>query len=344
MDCLFFSSPIGLGHASRDAAIAENLEGGARFVTGGAAARLLAESGFAVADRYVPPQFVVEDGALKRPARWLWQYYLYYRACKKRAAQEVQNPDVVASDEDFASLAVAQDRKIPSVLVTDILETRFAGGLGSLVEKRMNRSMREIVSKCDAVIMPEDGEDEANIRRVGPIVRQTRSSRDDLRKRLKFDRKTVVITAGGTSAGSFLIERALGALRRIGGDCEPVVVSGPSLGAFDGARNLGFVQNLHEVIYAADLVVSLAGRSTIDEANSYGTPGIFIPIRGHFEQEENAKRQGFVYDDIFRLESLIAEMIVAPRAGKSPGGAKRASEIIRRVAGRGAHENGRREP
>ena len=38
-----------------------------------------------------------------------------------------------------------------------------------------------------------------------------------------------------------------------------------------------------------DLVVSLAGRSTIDESRVYGTPGIFIPIKDHFEQEQNAK-------------------------------------------------------
>ena len=55
------------------------------------------------------------------------------------------------------------------------------------------------------------------------------------------------------------------------------------------------------MIFAADLLISLAGKSTIDEANAYGTPGIFIPIKDHFEQEDNAKEQGFVFDDIKRL-------------------------------------------
>ena len=59
---------------------------------------------------------------------------------------------------------------------------------------------------------------------------------------------------------------------------------------FDNVKNLGFVDNLHELIFAADLIISLAGKSTIDEANAYGTPGIFIPIKGHFEQEDNARR------------------------------------------------------
>ena len=57
---------------------------------------------------------------------------------------------MVVSDEDFASLANAQDMGIRTVLVTDILETRFTGGLASLVEKRMNKSMRNIMGKAEA--------------------------------------------------------------------------------------------------------------------------------------------------------------------------------------------------
>ena len=58
-----------------------------------------------------------------------------------------------------------------------------------------------------------------------------------------------------------------------------------------------------------DIVISLAGRSTMDESIAYGTPGIFIPIKNHFEQEQSAARFGFKYEDIFRLEQLIKEKI-----------------------------------
>jgi len=57
----------------------------------------------------------------------------------------------------------------------------------------------------------------------------------------------------------------------------------------------------------------LAGKSTIDEANAYGTPGIFIPIKGHFEQEDNAREQGFEFRDIDRLEELIEEKLEQKR-------------------------------
>ena len=41
---------------------------------------------------------------------------------------EINNPTIVVSDEDFASLTIAQNKKIPTVLITDILETRFTKG------------------------------------------------------------------------------------------------------------------------------------------------------------------------------------------------------------------------
>jgi UDP-N-acetylglucosamine--N-acetylmuramyl-(pentapeptide) pyrophosphoryl-undecaprenol N-acetylglucosamine transferase len=94
-------------------------------------------------------------------------------------------------------------------------------------------------------------------------------------------------------------------------DVDLILVPGPNLelNDSDDFYNLGFVDNLHEYIYASDLVISLAGRSTIDESTVYGTPGIFIPIKNHFEQEQNAIRLGYKYEDISKLESLIEEKL-----------------------------------
>jgi len=82
------------------------------------------------------------------------------------------------------------------------------------------------------------------------------------------------------------------------------------------------------LIFAADLVISLAGRSTMDESIVYGTPGIFIPIKNHFEQEQDAARLGYKYDDIFRLESLIEEKLGQRRNAVVAYGAERAAKII----------------
>jgi len=331
----FFSSPIGLGHVTRDIAIANNFENiSTNFVSGSGAVKILKNLDFKVQDVYNPPSFIVENGTLKSPARWLWNYYQYYKDCKKISQKILQedNPYLVISDEDFASLTVAQKMKIPTVLITDVLETRFTKGLASFIEKRMNKSMQEIIKKCDIVILPENGDDQDNIRRVGPIVRQTNYSREELRKKNLFEKKTIVISIGGTDTGLFLIEKALDTISKINQDIEVILVSGPAISKkFENVRNLGFVDNLHELIFAADLLISLAGKSTIDEANAYGTPGIFIPIKGHFEQEDNAREEGFVFDDIKRLDVLILEKLEQKRNQVNTNGAKNASNIIKEL-------------
>jgi UDP-N-acetylglucosamine:LPS N-acetylglucosamine transferase len=91
------------------------------------------------------------------------------------------------------------------------------------------------------------------------------------------------------------------------------------------------VENLHEIIFAADLVISLAGKSTIDESVVYGTPGIFIPIKNHFEQEDNAKDMGFNFEDVFNLENLIEERINKNRNEQRQNGVDLAGMEIRNI-------------
>jgi UDP-N-acetylglucosamine--N-acetylmuramyl-(pentapeptide) pyrophosphoryl-undecaprenol N-acetylglucosamine transferase len=333
-DITFFSSPIGLGHVTRDSAIVKHFENiSTKFVTGSSAVKFLNDSGFDVVDVYNPPNFMVQDGSLKNPLRWLWRYYKYYKDCKEISLKiiEKEKPKLVVTDEDFASATISQEKKISTVLITDVLETRFAKGIGSLIEKKMNRSMRDILNKCEAVILPESGSDEDNIRRVGPIVRCTKHTREELRKKLSFDKKTIVVSIGGTDAGKFLIEKVVSTFSKIK-DAELVIVSGPSFQKNYGKniRSLGYVNNLHEVIYASDVLISLAGKSTIDEAKAYGTPGIFIPIKDHFEQEDNANEEGYSFDDINRLESLILEKLEEKRNPVQTNGSKKAYEIIKK--------------
>ena len=332
-DLVFFSSPIGLGHASRDIAIAQQLDRRINFVSGEGGPKLFSDNGFEAQNLYKPPIFEIQNGNLKNPLRWLLSYYSYYKKCKEISAEviEKERPKLIISDEDFASLTIAQEKNLKTVLITDILETNFASGIGSFIEKKMNKSMKKIMNNCDVIIIPEDGPNEDNIIRVGPIVRMISYSREELRKRFSFDRKTIVLSIGGTSAGQFLIDKTIQVFKKLNLDTDLLIVSGPALNISDQSiRNLGFVNNLHEFIYAADLIISLAGKSTIDEAASYGTPGIFIPIKGHFEQEENAKKVGFSFEDLNRLESLIPTKINEKRDPKMCNGAQKAANIIKR--------------
>lgn len=334
VELTFFSSPIGLGHATRDVAITQYLENiKINFVSGEVGSKLLSNYGFEVQNLYKPPGFEIQSGTLKNPLIWLFRYYFYYKECKDISSNiiEKERPGLVVSDEDFASLTVAQEKKLKTILITDILRTNFVKGIGSFLEKKMNGSMKEIMKKCDIIVIPEDGQNEDNIIRVGPIVRGIASSREELRKRFSFVRKTIIISVGGTSAGQFLIEKTLQVLKKLNLDAEIVVVSGPALKIpGNDIRNFGFVNNLHEIIYAADLIISLAGKSTIDEASSYGTPGIFIPIKGHFEQEENARKVGFSFKDLDRLEFLIPTKINEKRSPKLYNGAQKTADIIKK--------------
>ena len=333
-DLIFFTSPIGLGHATRTVAISQYLDNiPKKFISGTGAYRLLSQYGFDAADLYRPPPFRIENGKLHSPLRWLFDYLTYYKECKKISTKIIEKeiPRLVVSDEDFASLVIAQKQNKKTILITDILETKFAKGIGSIIEKKMNQGMKRIIEKCDLVIVPENGQDYNNIVRVGPIVRNTTETREQLRKKYYFNRKTIVVSIGGTDLGKFLIEKTLEAFKKSNCDAELVIVSGPTLQIKQSVyRNLGFVSNLHEIIYAADLIISLAGKSTIDESKHYGTPGIFIPIKGHFEQEENAREIGYSYDDIFRLDALILEKINEKRDPQYFQGGKMAAELIRK--------------
>ena len=216
--------------------------------------------------------------------------------------------------------------------ITDVLETKFTKGIASFIERKMNKSMMNIIKNCDVVIIPEEGDDQDNIKRVGPIVRKINCSREELREKFSFNKITVLISIGVTDAGLFLIDKAIKAILKINQNIEILVVSGPAVNKkFLNVKNLGFVDNLHELIFASDLIISLAGKSTIDEAKAYGTPGIFIPIKGHFEQEHNAKIEGFVFENINNLETLILEKLEQKRNKVNTDGARLASEIIKKM-------------
>ena len=335
-EILFFSSPIGLGHATRDLAIINQLRiDSCKVFSGSSAIEFFHQNSIQAQDVYSPPKFDVINGKLEKSLKWLWSYYRYYKRCKEISSKIISNekPRVIISDEDFASIAIAQERKIPNIIITDILETKFISGFGGIAEKKMNKIMHEMLDKANRVIIPELGENQNNIIRTGPIVRKIQKNRDELRDILDFKKKTIVLCVGGTDAGIFLINQTIETIKKIQIDVDLVLVSGPKINKkfSDDIRNLGFVSNLHEIIFAADLVISLAGKSTIDESIVYGTPGIFIPIKGHFEQEDNAKEVGFNFEDVFNLENLIEEKLNKNRNEQQQNGVNLAGMEISKV-------------
>ena len=350
---IFFTSPIGLGHATRDIAIVEKVYkfgkaiDNIHFVTGQHAYELISNRGFLASDMYRPSRFSIKSGELHDQFRWLLRYFWYYKKCKGVAEKIVKsqgneyNSNLIVSDEEFASIAVAEKNDRKRILITDLTETHFVTSrFGSIIEKKMNRSMQKLMKNCNHVIIPDFGVDVDNLVFVGPIVRDISLDRDTLRKSFGFNKHTILLSVGGTEAGSYLIEKTIEAHRILKKkfDVDLLVVSGPSINLtgyqYEDIRTLRLVENLHEYIYASDLIISLAGRSTMDESIVYGVPGIFIPIKNHFEQEEGAKRLGYKYDDIFRLKDLIEDKLgtsnrnVRTNFQKNSNGAEKAARLI----------------
>ncbi|HEU5121202.1 MAG TPA: glycosyltransferase, partial [Candidatus Nitrosocosmicus sp.] len=295
---------------------------------------------------YSPPSFFVSNGVLKYSLLWLLKYLRYYKRTKSLVRNLLTltktletKSNMIISDEDFASIAVAKDLGRPSLLITDVLYTNFISSkMISIGETFLNSSMHKLMLSCNCIIVPELGDNKDNIIYVGPIVREILSSREELRCRFLLHRKTILITTGGTHAGSYLIKNVLRVLYTLINKFDFELILSypyellPVLG-FEACnfRNIGFVQNIHEYIFAVDLVISLAGKSTIDECNVYGTPGIFIPIKNHFEQEERAKKFGFSFEDNSRLEKILEEYlsnIGARKKYKHKNGVSQAASII----------------
>jgi UDP-N-acetylglucosamine--N-acetylmuramyl-(pentapeptide) pyrophosphoryl-undecaprenol N-acetylglucosamine transferase len=126
---LFFTSAIGLGHATRDIAIAEKLreivDNEILFITGGAAYELISREGFQALNLYRPPRFTVDGGKLHNNFVWLMKYVLYYKRSKKIAdyvIRKTSHKPLIVSDEDFASIAAGQNVSSKNILIYDILE------------------------------------------------------------------------------------------------------------------------------------------------------------------------------------------------------------------------------
>ncbi len=354
---LFFSSPIGLGHITRDIAIVKEIAKSFNyydfeFITGSKAFDFicnendsLEESKFNAHNLYHAPEFSINNGKLSNSFVWLLKYVSYFRKSKIKVKKWISTSGIdwetcplIITDEDFASLSVGRDLNIPRILITDILRTHFIRNrVVSDIEKYLNNSMCNLIKSSDCVIIPESGDNRDNLFYVGPIVREIRATREELRKRFSFNKITILITPGGTSAGDYLIKRTIESFTRLQKrfDCDLVISFSSNISHNDkgdkSCRNIGFVNNIHEYVYAADLVMSLAGKSTIDESLVYGTPGIFIPIKNHFEQEDRAREMGFSYEDINKLDTIMEENLSGFRLKKEKkvsNGVAKAAKLI----------------
>jgi UDP-N-acetylglucosamine--N-acetylmuramyl-(pentapeptide) pyrophosphoryl-undecaprenol N-acetylglucosamine transferase len=333
---LYGVSPIGLGHASRAVAVGSELAArGADvvFASGGPAALLLRSYGFDVREVVSEPNPTLWRGRNVFPSLWYLRYWRGYRRSKARTGRlrNVVRPDVVVGDEEFSVLDPEGLGGRRAIMVSDELDLGFAKTfISRIIERRVERWYGELQRSVSLLVVPDFGTDEGNIWHSGPMVRKVTAGRTETLQSLLLppEKRLVLVSLSGSGSGAYLVPGVEEAVAQLGLDVT-VAVAGRRASRGDGSiRQLGFVRDAQNLVAAADLVVSLAGKSTIDEAYSSGTPIITIPLKDHFEQESNARALGFTYGDIDRLGPLISERLGRRSEPRNYDGARRVAERI----------------
>jgi UDP-N-acetylglucosamine--N-acetylmuramyl-(pentapeptide) pyrophosphoryl-undecaprenol N-acetylglucosamine transferase len=343
---LYAVSPIGLGHASRAIAIASRLtERGfdVQFATGPPAAAFLASYGYKTHDIVRAPLPYESNGKILFSALWYTRYWFGYRRSRPRMLrliEEMREPELIIGDEEFSSVSLAVEKGLKNAMITDERELGFARNfIARKIEGRIGEWYATLQNRASCLIVPDFGTDEGNVRYVTPVVRDLTMDRRQtlLQFGLPGDARIIVTSMSGSGIGKYLVDATINAFVRARLEGVMLVIVGGRRSAPashpTSIRHLGFVRDNQNLIAASELVVSLAGKSTIDEASSYGVPIIAIPLKNHFEQERNAGSLGFSYDDIRRLDSLIAEQIGKKKkkktcAPKNYKGSSIAAEVL----------------
>ena len=152
----------------------------------------------------------------------------------------------------------------------------------------------------------------------------------------------VLFSFSGSGLGRELALRVKNAIEIAGLVGAGLVVTGNRGQKIDGKGiyDLGVIPDNQNLVAAAELVVSMAGKSTIDEAAAAGTPIIVIPIRHHAEQERNAAALGYSSEDVWRLPELVREMFGKRQPPRRFSGEVEACRAILSLGGgRGAKAN-----
>ncbi len=338
MNIVFCVSPIGLGHATRAVAVGSELVrqgANVEFMTGGQANSLISSYGFNSQNIITGPNPTEKDGRMMYPGLWYIKYWRAYRRNKQVLSRLIpeRRYDLVVGDEEFASISLAQELGLRHAMVSDELELGFAQSWFSrAIEERVEKWYKNLQSKTAMIIVPEEGEDQMNIRHTPPIVRRVTKTKEQLLSSLGISPAGTLITfsMSGSGLGYYFAERTARAFLKAGLVDARLVLSGID-SVSTKAHNihpLGFVRDNHELVAYSDLVITSAGKSTIDEALSEGTPIIAIPFKNHVEQVRNAEALGFTFEDIDRLDVLIQQHVGRRTPPKKFQGAQIAAKLI----------------
>ncbi len=304
-----------------------------KMFSGGKASEFMRGQGVDADGIVEDPVPTIINGEMKLSALWYARSWVALRrtAGRTRRLFDDFRPDLVVGDEEFSGLILAGERGVTRVMVSDELKLGFGRTwLSKKIERRVDGWYRRLQDSVDLLVIPEEGQDSGNRRYVGPIVRPLTLAGPEVRARYGLPGgRMVLLSLSGSGIGRHLLRETIGAV--LGLDKDVVLVVTGNRGERvrrERVYDLGFVQDNQNLVAAADLVISTAGKSTIDEAAAAGTPIIAIPIKDHAEQERNAADLGYSYADLERLPELVKDKVGKRQPPMKLDGASAAADLI----------------
>ena len=350
MRILFCTSSVGLGHVTRDLSVSKamtriNPSINIEWIAAEPALSHLKLNGINPLDvshmlaslsEFVEAAF--RNGRLKLTLKLILEEYRTvmrnYHAILEHV--DLHAYDLIVLDEFWEVLAspfLEEDDRPPIVFLTDFLMYPYrpdpAGSLTALIFNRGYKRRLELVEGRLYVGYPDELPHARWFMLLGERVRKWAEERvkftgyipsfqpvdvvDAYKVRDQLgvgEGRLVVVTVGGTSAGSKLIDVAVKAytiLKDKLHDLYMVVVAGPRARPSIELRDivtLGHIPDPYRYFAASDCVVARGGLSTISDVAVLNVPAVIVPMRGHYEQEERAAYVARKFPNIHLLEEV----------------------------------------
>lgn len=340
MKILITTCGVGIGHASRDIALAKYLEEKQNeiiFASYGSGLKYLKKYNYKT---YTLPRMNFEgkegeiniEESIKQskdiPFTFIKSMYKESQIIKK------SKPDVIISDSHYSMPITARFLNIPCYVITNDLTFGFSKStdLKSIkyFEKGIRKFIIEITKGCKKILIPDipgnmqiPEEILHKTSHIGPLLHHRLDeidTKENLRKKHNFTNheKIIVVTIGGSEFGKILIEHICKLSSQINADkiiiFTGLEVKSESFHNFDKNKVIikEFTHNLLEWMKLSDLTITLAGHTTSMELISIQKPNIMVPITNHVEQERNAimmKEYGITFTSEINNPQKLLEQI-----------------------------------
>jgi UDP:flavonoid glycosyltransferase YjiC (YdhE family) len=338
---------IGLGHASRNIPIAQELRSrGASilfssYLEGVDYAR---RQGFSVVS--VPPISLSNDssGRIDLKMSSVQQGVSAFPTFAGQVNAELKymkafKPDVVVSDSRLSSIFAAQLLDIPQVLILNQFTPLVPLKKMFVVNKILDGIIMTLIGRgwgyADKILIPDfpapytlsidclriPGPYQKLVELIGAILPLRQEDAEDkrlVREELGIERGQRLIYAGisGPRAERIPLLKLLEPIFENFPEEYRVVMSmgNPNSGSKPIHKGplieLGWAENKFDILNACDLVISRGGHETLMQSICYSKPSIIIPVPNHPEQYGNARRaQGLGVANAIHQKSLNGEML-----------------------------------